>query len=127
MKALVAEFRGECGYGSGSNADAAFMAGIVKAAQEAWPASALILDWRQLEYEWGDEIGKPIDAFGTCRVDGKNISAPTAVIISDLNRVGLTSLVKQEMGGNTDELLFNSLEEALVAVDKQAHRIYKTP
>jgi phage major head subunit gpT-like protein len=127
MKALVAEFRGECGHGSGSNADAAFMAGIVKAAQEAWPAAALILDWRQLKYEWGDEIVKPIDALGTRRVGDKSINAPAAVIISDLNRVGLTSLVKQEMGENPDELLFNSLEEALAAVDKQAHRIYETP
>ncbi len=126
MNALVAEFRGECGEGSGSNADAAFMAAIVKAAQEAWPAVALILDWRKLKYEWGDEIVKPIDAFGTCRVGDKSINAPAAVIVSDLNRVGLTSLVKLEMGEEPDELLFNSLEEALVAVDRQAHRIYKT-
>jgi hypothetical protein len=120
---LVAEFRGECR----DNGDADFMTGIIKAANEVWFVSALILDWRKLKYEWGNEIAQPMGALGIHRVNNKNISAPTAIIVSDLNSSGLTSLVNQEMDGKPEELLFNSLEEALAAVDKQAHEIFTAP
>ena len=120
---LIAEFRGECR----DNADAAFMTGIVKAANEMWFVSALVLDWQKLKYEWGDEIAQPMGALGIHRVNDKNINAPTAIIVSNLNRLGLTSLVKQEMDGKPERLLFSSFEEALAAVDKQAYSIFKTP
>ena len=43
---------------------------------------------------------------------------PVAVVVSDLNRKGLTSLVVQEMGADPRRWLFESIEEAALAVDK---------
>src|SRR6266550_5869970 len=60
MECLVVHFSGECGNGSRNNRTgyAEFMSAIIKAAVEAWKPVALILDLRQLKYEWGDEMGQ---------------------------------------------------------------------
>lgn len=127
LSCLIIAFKGECGHGSGSNQDAAFMAGIIRAANEVWPPVACILDLRELEYEWGDEIARVFDTFDACRVGDSFIAFPLAVVISDKNRVGLTSLVREEMGQSPDEILFETLNDAFTAVEDQARRIYPTP
>jgi len=127
MKCLVIEFRGECGYGSNSNGDAAFMTGIIKAADSIWHSAGLILDLRQLKYKWGDEMVKAIGALGSCRVKDSYMPFPTAIIVSDLNRNGLTSLAKAEMQVDPTELLFDDIETALSAVDRKAQQIYGRP
>jgi len=44
---------------------------------------------------------------------------PVAVIRSDLNREGLTSLVRDEMDENPQEWLHESLEDAVTAIDRK--------
>jgi len=143
---LIIEFKGECGLGCKSNSDATFMTAIVKAACEAWGASALILDLRELKYEWGDQMTRVLDACGSfdtnrlllmsalgeelaapdvTKIPRAHLAFPTACIVSDLNRAGLTSLVKQEMGMSPDELLFQSVEAAVIAVESKLLRIFK--
>jgi len=124
MECLVVAFKGECGHGSGSNGDAAFMTAIIKAAAAVWRPAGCLLDLRQMKYEWGDEMLRPICAFDPCHVGDKLVDFPMAVVVSNLNRRGFTSLVRQEMDGDPGELLFDSIEAALAAVDKQAQRIY---
>ena len=152
MECLVVEFSGECGKGTCNSRTgyAEFMSAIVKAAVEAWKPVALILDLRQLKYEWGDEMNGLFYAcdsfqpgpltlrsiFGVypdlaeselSKMTKESLSFPTAVIVSELNRTGMTSLVKDEMGKSPDDLLFETLEDALAAVDRQAQRIFKKP
>jgi hypothetical protein len=93
------------------------MTAMIVAGLEAWRPEALILDLRQLRYSWGDEMHDTLAAAsGWC---GR--SFPTAVVASGLNREALTSLVIQEMGGDPRKLLFESIEDAVAAVDRQQY------
>ena len=116
VQALVVSFHGQYGYGSKGNGDAIFMTAVIKAGLAAWHTSALILDLREMVYEWGDMIGSAIDAGA-----GQYIKArfPTAVVISKLNRDGLTTFVEKEMGDEPSHWLFESLEDALHHVQGQ--------
>ncbi len=148
-ESLIVEFRGECGYGCRSNGDATFMTALIKAGLEAWHPFALILDLRKMKYEWGDQMSCPLCAGDAYRPDPLDLEwmflsaylverdvnkipkefleFPRACVVSDLNREGLTSLVRLEMRKNPAELLFETLEEALTSVDCQAKRLFKSP
>lgn len=113
---LVVRFVGTCGIGSGSNDDADFMRAVVVAALDVWWAAGLVLDLRELAYEWGDQMTGVLcggDRF--CGVP----SLPTTVAVSDLCREGLTSLVGQEIGDDPKRWLFEDLEAAVAELEAQ--------
>lgn len=116
LKAVVVAFKGEYGYGSKGNGDAYFMTAIIKAALAAWTPSALVIDLRKMSYEWGDLIAMAFAAGEGQYIDA---SFPTAVIISERNREGLTSLIREEMFCEPSDWLFDTIEEAMGAVEKQ--------
>jgi len=60
---------------------------VVLGLLEAERPDGLIMDFRELEYSWGDEMARTL---------GEH-ALPLVVIVSDLNRSGLTSLVQEEM------------------------------
>jgi len=122
-KALVVAFEGEYGYGAKGNDDAIFMAAIIKAGLEAWGHSALIIDLRMMSYVWGDMIGQALTAG-----HGRYINAvfPTGVIVSDRNREGLTSFVRQELDEDPAKWLFESLADALRAVEERDPAVRKS-
>jgi hypothetical protein len=102
---------------------------IVMAGLEAWQPWAAILDLRALSYAWGDRMQNVLDtpqrwheplhplrrAFGGPRVPDR---FPLAVVVSDLNREGMTSLVRDEMRLDPTALLFESVDEAAAALDR---------
>lgn len=113
---LIATATGACGYGSGSNSDCTYLASMLHAARHAWFPASIVLDFRDLSYRWGDEMSDVLS------VGSQPLflpSLPTAVVISDLNREGLTSLVAQEMELPPTEWLFETVEAAVTAVDMQ--------
>ena len=113
---LVVSFTGICGIGSDGNDDAEFMRAIVVAALDAWTPSGLVLDLRQLSYEWGDLMtGVLCGGDRCCAVP----MLPAAVLVSDLCREGLTSLVEREMGGVPAQWLFDDLEIAVREIETQ--------
>lgn len=83
---------------------------------------AIILDFSNLKYEWGDEMAgvlfycsnHPIE---TCQ------RIPVAVVTSELNREGLTSLVRDEMRQAPDDWLTNSLEDAISTIERLRREI----
>jgi hypothetical protein len=115
-EALIVSFKGVYGYGSQGNGDAVFMEAIIKAALTAFEPLGLIIDLREMQYEWGDLI---VRAFGAGDSQYVNAPFPTVAIMSDLNREGLTSLVLEEIGEEPSELLYESLEEAMPALEAQ--------
>ena len=130
---LVVKFEGECGIGSGSNRDAAFMAALAMAGVEAWCAPAVIFDLRELRYEWGDELTRLFSVkpqtFHPEYVFDQILSPtlesyeyPIAIVVSDLNRKGLTSLVAQELRKRPEDFLFDTLESAVVSVGVRLDR-----
>ena len=116
LEAIVVAFYGKYGFGSAGNGDATFMTAIIMAALAGWEPSGLVIDLRQMKYEWGDLIVKAIDAGANRYI---NAPFPTAIVISDLNREGLTSLVSDEMDEEPSKWLFESLETAMREVEKQ--------
>ncbi len=116
LDAIVVTFEGEYGYGSKGDGDAHFMAAIIKAALVAWRTSALVIDLRKMTYEWGDLIAMAIAAGQDQYIDAP---FPTAIIVSDHNRTGLTSLIRDEILGNPSEWLYNTLKDAINAVEER--------
>jgi hypothetical protein len=113
---LVVSFTGTCGIGSAGNDDATFMRAIIVAALDAWSPSGLVLDLRHLAYEWGDLMtGVLCGGDRYCAVP----VLPAAVVVSDLCREGLTSLVEHEIMGDSAHWLFEDLESAIEEVERQ--------
>lgn len=86
--ALVLKFSGVYGIGSEGNGDAEFMRIICDAARSTWIPDAIIFDFRELSYQWGNSIwnlfGKGVR---TSIADG----LPSALVVSDLCRAGFSS------------------------------------
>ncbi len=53
---LVIRYSGEYPFGSGGNADAIYMHAMAKAAVEAFEPWAVVHDFSELRYEWGDML-----------------------------------------------------------------------
>jgi hypothetical protein len=109
-EALVVAFAGEAGNSHECCGTFAFMKAMIAAGVAAWEPVAVVLDLRRLTYEWGDNM---LDVLSI--VDD---SRPLAIVVSDLNREGLTSLVAQEMLAQPGDWLFESVEGAVAATDR---------
>jgi hypothetical protein len=107
-EALVVTFRGEVSNSREHFGGFATMRAMVAAGVFAWSPQAVVLDLRGLVYEWGDNMAQVLA--------GDDL--PRAVVVSDLNREGLMSLVEQEMFAKPEDWLFESIEEAVAAVDR---------
>jgi hypothetical protein len=101
---------------------------------EAWQPGALVLDFRRLEYVYGDRmtnvVGAPTGWYAMARPErdlGYLISCgrsapetfPVAIVVSDLCRAGITSLLTEMMSLDPADLLFDSLESAFAALEKK--------
>jgi hypothetical protein len=122
---LCVSFEGECGIGSRSNGDVAFMSAQIAAVRKAWDPWALILDLRELTYEWGDMMSGVFSTPKIFDLLGKHeFSSPLAVVISDRNREGLTSLIREIQNADPAEVLFESLDEAVSSIERQMTPIH---
>lgn len=91
---------GATGYG-----DALCILAAANAAREAWWCYSTILDFRELEYRWGDNMAW-INRIGWD--PGIQLHWPLAVVVGDQCRDALRSLLRNEYEG----LCVESLEEA---------------
>jgi hypothetical protein len=112
--------------------DAAFMEGVITWALLAWDANGLVLDFRNLSYEWGDRMQNVLNVGFSRRDEAEQLVnqifapnrpsvLPTAVIFSEKCRDGLESLVHEEMGGYSGTLV-ETEEQALAFVIRQWKR-----
>jgi hypothetical protein len=118
---LVVSFAGACGIGTGCDDDAHLMEAIGQAAVLAWRPFGLILDLRELTYEWGDMMTEVLTLGEPKRRHG----LPTTVLASARCREGLTSLLKEEMGEDPDLWLFDDLPAAVQELERQMQRYWK--
>jgi hypothetical protein len=119
---LIVSAHARTGIGSGNNLDAAYIQAMARAALTMNRPAALIFDFRDFEYEWGDMMCATLAAGDKQYV---NSVFPTVVIVSDKCRKGLTSLIKEEMQANPADWLFEDFESALEAVDQQRQLLLK--
>jgi len=124
-KVLMVRFEGATGSGCSNNGDATFMTAIVAAGLKAWEPSGLILDLRELSYSWGDLMVMPFCVHPDLTIREQLVPFPTVAVISDLNRVGMTSLVKDEMLADPDSILFDSVDDAAAEIERQLENIVR--
>ena len=114
---LVVRFTGQSGFGCANNSDAIYMEAMIRAGITAFDPVGVLLDLRNMAYEWGDMMVNPLCAGHQHYVDS---DLPLAVVVSDLNREGLTSLVTDEMQSDPSKLLFETMETAIHFLDGAA-------
>lgn len=106
IKIVTIKFIGEYRAGSNGNLDAKFMYSTIEFVKSYFNPNGIILDLRELKYEFGDELTK---AFGA----GKYIAF--AVLISDLNKKSIGTLVnfgKENIPATEKEYIYDSFELA---------------
>ena len=129
---LVVGFEGDFGVGCSGNDNGDYMAMIVKSACMSWPARGVILDFRKLNYVWGDMLDASIFApYHPTKIFVDEVSRlaaekkgakysqkkfPTAILVSDKCREGVSSL----LGEKPTVPLFDSLDEAFRSIKPDA-------
>jgi hypothetical protein len=90
---LVIKYFGRYRDGAAGKDDALCMVAAAAAAREAWWSPSLILDFRDLEYHWGDEMRWVIS---TTWNSGIRVHEPLAVVVGDKCRDPLRSLLREK-------------------------------
>ena len=116
---LVVKFSGRYRNGSSGNPDALFMSAMAEAGIVAWGPAGLILDLRELEYEWGDLL-EAVFAAGESHYGDTRF--PQAIIVGPPCEKAVRTLV---LGLDSTEPLesvpwvFRELESAWAYVEAQ--------
>jgi hypothetical protein len=110
---LVVRYFGSYRDGGEGEPDAKYILAAAAAAREAWWSRCTILDFRELEYRWGDNMAW-IAQIGWDRVT--QLRWPLAVVVGSKCRNALRSLLRAEYQG----LCVESLEEAFTLCRQKA-------
>jgi hypothetical protein len=122
--ALIVTVSGSTGIGCSSNADVSYIEFMTRAALGLICPTSLVFDFRDFEYEWGDGMARTLSAGEDLYVDD---DLPVAVVVSDLCRNGLTSLIRDELFSDPGAWLFDSLESALAALEARVESKRQAP
>jgi hypothetical protein len=98
------------------NGDAIFMRAVTCAGLEAWHPLTLGFDFRELSYTWGDEMTDVLDVGEGMVAGSPRRNLPTAVVVSDLCRAGLTSLLLEVWTVPPEQWLFDTVDSARARV-----------
>jgi hypothetical protein len=109
---LVIRYEGVYRNGAAGKGDALYIVAAAEAAQKAWWAPCTILDLRELQYTWGDEM-EWITSIGWDRVT--RCHAPLAIVVGDKCRAALKSLLEEEF----DRFCFETLDDGFSACRRQ--------
>jgi hypothetical protein len=110
LEVLVVKFSGTSGFGCANNSDAIYMEAMIRAGIAAFDSVGVILDLREMAYEWGDMMLCPFAAGSRYYVDS---DLPIVAVVSDINREGLTSLMIDEANTEPTMVLFDTMDAAL--------------
>ncbi|MBW8847197.1 MAG: hypothetical protein JF607_19700 [Burkholderiales bacterium] len=110
-KLLRVRFGGSYGYGSDGNGDAVYMDAMYRAAFEVLRPDGLILDFSELGYQWGDLLGRVLNAPDQW---SERERPPFAVVLGAASEEGVRSLLLNDLGWSADELTW-AFNEPLAA------------
>jgi len=109
IEVMVVAFRGKYRSGSFGNGDGRLMAAITHAAIAGWLPSGLLIDLREVEYEFGNTL---IDCIDAGRDQSCGWYVPTRIIVADKSKRGVESLLTY-LKRDPKEWVFSTMEEAL--------------
>jgi hypothetical protein len=101
---LVIRYFGSYRDGADGKSDALYIVAAAAAARKAWWCPSTIVDFRELEYHWGDNM---LWVKGIAS-DGPKLRRPLAIVVGDRCRKALRSLLREEY----ETFCVESLEEA---------------
>jgi hypothetical protein len=110
---LVIRYFGVYKDGSAGRGDALYVVATAAAARKAWWSPCTVLDFRELEYRWGDEM-EWVTSIAWDRV--LRAHEPLAVVVGDGCRDALRSLLSEEY----EQFCVESLEQAFESCRRQA-------
>ena len=99
---LVVRFSGVYRDGAAGKGDALYILASAAAARKAWWSPSTILDFRDLEYRWGDEMQWVTSITWDA---GVRAEAPLAVVVGDKSRDALRSLLRDDYGDTCVETM----------------------
>lgn len=108
----VIRYTGHYRHGSAGKADARYISATTAAAHEAWFSSGIVLDFTELQYEWGDEMECVFDIGQRSQ---HNCAFPLVIVVGPECKEGLKSLVPDEY----DAFCVESLPDALALLAKK--------
>lgn len=117
---LVVSFQGEYGYGSRGNGDGTFIRAEIMRGLAAFEPSGVVLDFRQMRYEWGNTLLSAIAAIRDGELRGGTPHFPIVIVTSELCHDAIVSLVS--LGAGDVPLVCNDLEMALGEAQVAARR-----
>lgn len=112
---LVVSFAGRYGYGGKGNPDASAMCAMVHAGIEAFGPAGVVLDLRELVYEWGDQMSEVIVAGMVHDVH----DVQCTIVVSDTCREAMRTLIEQEWDDDPRAWLFETIDAAFDALENR--------
>ncbi|RQP21436.1 hypothetical protein [Piscinibacter terrae] len=100
-KLLRVRFAGDYGCGAGGNGDATYMDAMYRAAVEIIDPDGLILDFSDLNYKWGDLLGKVLNVPDCLAQRGR---PPFAIVVAKGCEKAVLSLLTEDLGWSENEL-----------------------
>jgi hypothetical protein len=93
---LVVRYVGSYRDGAEGKGDALYIVATAEAARKAWYSHATVLDFRELEYHWGDNM-EWVTGIGWD--PGVRAHEPLAIVVGDKCRDALRSLLREKYQG----------------------------
>jgi hypothetical protein len=115
---LVISYAGEYGVGCEGNGDAQYMYAMGKFGIELYEPAGIIIDFRELEYVWGDML-EMVFGLGCLNYHPHNV--PNAMIVGDKCQEAIGTLIHgldSKEPPTTEDWIFGSLEEAWKFVEE---------
>jgi hypothetical protein len=127
---LIARFTGVSGFGCSCADTERQIRDVIFDAFHQMRPDALVYDFQAMEYRWGDNLTETFCYHPDARIvdedvvhpepfDANRGHFPVVYAVSDLNRVGLTSLLREEMDLDPSLYLFETLDEAVIAASQR--------
>ena len=115
---LIVQFSGQYGTGSEGNDDAAFMSGALAAGVATWRPQGVVLDLRELQYEWGDGLFTRVIALARSRDCGllaePELVYPVTVVVGPASRPGFEGALSR----SGEPWVFDTLETAVARASR---------
>jgi hypothetical protein len=115
---MLARFEGNYRHGSQGNGDGLFMAATLAAHFAVLEPFCIVLDLRELNYEWGNTILKAINFFFEYGRDESEVKRPVIVVATGTTRQAINELERLVNSGR--RIHCETLSDALAFAEREA-------
>lgn len=120
---LVVKYMGKYGFGSAGNDDARYMYAKAEYGLNIYEPNAVILDFSELEYQWGDMLELVFNV-GSHQYIHK--AFPKALVLGEKCRAAIATLIhgNDEKTATSEDWIFDSFDEAWNYMKKMINDVH---